>query len=105
VKIVDLVSSASGDSGGPLYIPDGNDWLLAGLDSRAAFVVQERLAELVKEGANPATAEAARAVAELAAGMGSIYVRVDQYLDFINDAKAKARQWQAEHPGQTAYSP
>jgi secreted trypsin-like serine protease len=53
--------SCSGDSGGPLYIPKGKGWLLAGATSRA-------------------TTSAIRTC-----GDGGIYLRLDKYREWIED--------------------
>jgi secreted trypsin-like serine protease len=53
--------SCSGDSGGPFYIPNGKDWLLAGATSRATT----------------------SAVATC--GDGGIYIRLDKYREWIED--------------------
>lgn len=53
--------SCSGDSGGPLYIPEGKNWLLAGATSRA-------------------TTSAIRTC-----GDGGIYLRLDKYREWIED--------------------
>jgi endonuclease G len=52
--------TCTGDSGGPIYIRDGQDWLLAGATSRAT-----------KGSVNNC-------------GDGGVYVRVDRYLDWID---------------------
>ncbi|MCC6318068.1 MAG: trypsin-like serine protease [Gemmatimonadaceae bacterium] len=58
--------SCSGDSGGPFYIPSGKTWLLAGATSRATT----------------------SAIATC--GDGGIYIRLDQYREWIEDvAKVK----------------